>query len=385
MSAAGKLSFILRIILGPWPIRPIGSGVIIALIVMLGTASFNVLNEGTGGAQLQLVATLTGIISGSFFALMLFTFEKVRKKIQGDSITRTGYLGVTVSTVAVIVIPASLAWVNLGPRDNPTSFAEISFIAIRPLFILLAVQSILGLYHLRYQKQVENLENALHVVQQQKALIVEADERARFSVATFLHDEVQSALLVLGMRVGQVSELTQGEIREELEEIVADIENMRHVKVRSASRRLSPVLAMSGLVQSLRELASSWKPAMDVTTQFDDASKQLLDTGSPTNTGLAIYRITEQALINSAGHAQATRVAIDLAMHGNILRLKVTDNGSPDTSTPSIPGSGSAIMDSWAAIVGGSWSRESLLTGTVLTALVPSDPQIAAITTSIHH
>ena len=106
---------------------------------------------------------------------------------------------------------------------------------------------------------------------------------------------------------------------------------------------------------------------MSVRVTFDEKARSLLMGGGASRDLLtAIYRVTEQALLNAASHGNASRVDVALAMpRSGDLSLTVSDDGRGLPRGELVPGSGTAIMDAWCAVVGAEWNWRSLPAGGV--------------------
>lgn len=230
--------------------------------------------------------------------------------------------------------------------------------AVRMFVSITVVQSISGVLTLRYARQTAVATAALETVIQQQRLVVESDERARRNVAEFLHDRVQADLLVVAMELRAAMSDADAATAERLERSIAELERIRSSEVRSASRRLSPAFGSVGLDTALQDLADSWESVLRARASFDPAARDYLMGGQASRDLLtALYRISEQAILNAAAHGRASRVEITLTMptRESIL-LSVTDDGRGLADGPIARGAGSAIMDAWCAVADGTWS-----------------------------
>ena len=146
-------------------------------------------------------------------------------------------------------------------------------------------------------------------------------------------------------------------VSERLEQSMAEVERIRSTEVRSASRRLSPAFGSVGLDTALQDLADSWDSALRVRVSLDPASRDLLLQGNvPRDLLVAIYRVSEQAILNAAAHGRASRVDVDLTMPSReVLALTVSDDGRGLPDGQLTRGAGSAIMDAWCAVAHGAW------------------------------
>ena len=100
---------------------------------------------------------------------------------------------------------------------------------------------------LRYVKQ---LEVAVDQLRDSRRRLVVAQEEARKSVALELHGPVQTRLLLMGTRLGEIRE-TMGtsprDAEKELERVVAEMDSLRENEIRQLSHRLHPSVIDLGL------------------------------------------------------------------------------------------------------------------------------------------
>jgi two-component system sensor histidine kinase UhpB len=149
-------------------------------------------------------------------------------------------------------------------------------------------------------------------------------EEERRRLARDLHDDTLQSLIALKQRI-QLARLAQndgpGEMLTELENLAeGTIDNLRRV-----TRALRPIyLEDLGLVTALEMLAQETARNIGIPVDFHrvGAERRLNATIE-----LALYRIVQEALSNTARHAEATQAAITLAFAPQEVRLEITDNG----------------------------------------------------------
>ena len=374
---------IVRFVVGPWPMFPwIVFGALFLLIVLqnmqvslLGATSqcryscvtmpravIPLIGRPESGVvvnDVDLVIILgNALATAVVVAVALGVGSRLVRKDASGVPSRPAYLGVlalaaVLGGVARVLVlsPAFLATPSLSPAGVlPTS--------LRTFVSITVVQSLCGMLIARYQGQVAAATEAMELVRAQQRLVVEADERAKRQVAELLHDRVQADLLVVAMEVrAAIEDCDAQDGRERLERVVTDLERIRTNEVRSASRRLSPAVGTVGLDTALDELAESWASAVRVRITFDSASRALLmGPSSPRALVTAVYRVTEQALLNAVSHGSAARVEVSLAMpSASELDLMVSDDGKGLPPIGITRGSGAAIVDAWCETAHGSW------------------------------
>ena len=240
---------------------------------------------------------------------------------------------------------------------------------LRDYLSIMILTAVLGVAADRVTRQMRRTQEALDLVQVQREQLLVADEQARQEVAQYLHDNVQADLVVLAMQLRSQAATLPREDAERLASVVDELDKVRLLDVRSASRRLSPDIEVLGLPASLRELASGYAPAMDVVVTCPPG----FAAGLP-DLSLAIYRIAEQALLNAAthGHATSGEVSIHADPAGGV-RLRVTNDGQPPGPAP-VSGTGTAIIQAWVSRFDGEWSIAHRGEHTEFTALLRTQP-----------
>lgn len=392
MSAHKSRTLVSRI-LGPWPLFPGGTlatmtvflwmqNLYIALFVpeyancrlscvRLPTGLFPGVLEGVNALEDKkpvdfIGLMLNGFIAASAGALVLLLGKRMLSLRFFDRPRATSY------TFFVSLAAVSLTLTRLNVFAPQPEFPEPRAVitnCIRVIVVLLIVHSLLGRFAERYENARLSAETALQEVRRQQALVIDADEKSRREVATFLHDRVQAGLLVIAMRLRAAANNLETH-NEALETAIKELEQLRSDDVRGASRRLSPDFASVGLDAALADLAASWKEAMSVSIHFDGEAHARLHEEPDNRYVTAIYRIVEQALLNAAAHGKATVVEISVICNSH-LQVTVSDNGAglPDSYEP---GAGSAIIDAWVSSLRGSWSLEANDQRTLLQAQWPT-------------
>ncbi|MSW37171.1 MAG: hypothetical protein F2838_07955 [Actinobacteria bacterium] len=221
-------------------------------------------------------------------------------------------------------------------------------------------------------KEVDITRGELRNVRQNQRLILDSDEGARREMAAFLHDRVQGGLLVVGMQLRRIAESASSPDADELLSVVERVEAIRQEEVRDVARRLSPPIREAGLYAVLIDLSRTWSAAMKVTVRLDvEVQETILGSGNR-DLELAVYRIVEQALLNAAGHGQASEVSVEVTCdRPNEVVIRVADDGLGLEANAVSPGSGLAVISVWAGLMGGTWSLDSTKGSFVLTVHMP--------------
>lgn len=192
-------------------------------------------------------------------------------------------------------------------------------------------------------KLVRKLEN-------ERDELIHSDEELRKQTSQFLHDRVQSDLMVVGMKLKSISGQSSPEVNEVIERAITRLENTRAADLKNLIQVLTPNLEAGTLSSAVDVLLEQYKQTMDILVQIDESSE-----GLDSETKLGIYRIIEQAILNALVHGPATKVQIEvLSDSADEIKIVISDDGPGTTLEEVSPGVGSAIIDSWVGILGGS-------------------------------
>ena len=169
-------------------------------------------------------------------------------------------------------------------------------------------------YNIRLEL-LEKLRLSRLVVKQQEDLftrIFEGREEERKLIASTLHDSVAGNLLAV-----------QYSISKENNPVIHNLLKDTFQQVRQLSHDLYPPgLRENGLKNALQLLKERFSKQFRVEIKIEGMPDILSETRQ-----LLIYRITQELLTNSAKHAKAKSVLIQVRFHGNICTLKVVDDG----------------------------------------------------------
>ncbi len=232
---------------------------------------------------------------------------------------------------------------------------------------IFVVFSIIGNIYISINREIEAKRAALTLVQAQNKVLIESEERSRATVANFLHDRVQTALVTVTMQLSEIAKKVSASERTKLNSIIAEMEHIRGVDVRTAAQRLSPDLSIVGLAAALQLSADAVKPAIRSKFFISTGAKEWAKSDpSRAQVHLGIYRIVEQAIINAAVHGRAQNIQIymDIDQSKKIFILDVINDGQA-VSENVLPGSGTAITSGWLSILNGESSLSNTDEGKV--------------------
>lgn len=217
--------------------------------------------------------------------------------------------------------------------------------------------------------------------------ILDVSGRERQSIGRDLHDGLGQELTGVALMLRGLASRLQPRCPDAIaliDEIVALV-NRSIENARSLARGLLPVRTETGgLAFALRELAARSRDVygMDVNFRAQVWPELTLDETDASH----LYRITQEALTNSARHGHATRVDIFLLVAKGAFLLRITDNGE-GFRAPMSPysGMGLKIMRYRAGMIGANFDiAPKEPRGTVI-RITGEQPLMAASTTGARH
>ncbi|MHB8997025.1 MAG: sensor histidine kinase [Armatimonadota bacterium] len=161
-----------------------------------------------------------------------------------------------------------------------------------------------------------------------RALVTEltlTEERERRDIASALHDTAGQSLAFTRIKLSMARAQTDVDIiKRELKE-VDELLATAIAETRSLTMDLSPpVLYQSGLTAAIEWLAGDMQArhAYEVTVTKDDQETPLTEEAR-----VMLFKAVRELLINSAKHAQATQVSINVVRRGHAIEIQIADNG----------------------------------------------------------
>ena len=343
-------------IIGPWPITPISltAFLMIFMILWAGARLFTrseiILTESFASVALAITSAL---LMGS----VLFAFKKFAPHLITG---RFGYFTALIVTAAVGAT-FRVATGQLPAEAFPSPIAAFAFSFFRLWFFLIVVQAIIGLTTRRVEEQVAQTNEALESSLRLQRRLVETDERTRAQVAILLHDRVQAGLITACLELTESIDDPETDTNAAVRGVINRLEAMRDIDVRQAARILSPDLTSLDLLTALEDVAAQYLPMMRTKVSISQkVSVSLEQLHLPAL--LAIYRITEQSLLNAAIHGRARNCRVEVNMSSSMLTVTIVDDGV-GISLAAEPGLGTFINDTWVGMLGGSWQVRALPDG----------------------
>ena len=230
---------------------------------------------------------------------------------------------------------------------TPATASPAMFISSVVLFLFS-----LALIHKAERKILERLARADDLVEQLKAdreELVNLDEAIRRQTSTFLHDRVQSDLMVVGMKLKSIQGTASDEVNEVIDRAIARLENTRSADLKNIIQVLSPNFEAGGLKSSIESLIKQYESNMALLIHIDEGSEQLDSLNL-----LGAYRIIEQGLLNAFVHGPAKNVFVSISTDSTgKTEILISDDG-PGTDLEFVEsGVGTAVIDSWVGILNG--------------------------------
>jgi len=272
------------------------------------------------------------------------------------------------STIAYVLEVAFFQYLNLLylPLINKFLTEELGYVdktilaLSKNIFVasLLLVLFALALMHRAERKISDRLDLANNLVgklESEREALVQSDERLRRHTSQFLHDRVQSDLMVVGMKLKSISGQASPEVNEVIDRAIHRLENTRATDLRDLIQILTPNLGGGTLQSALKILLEQYRANMEVSLRINPLT-ELLDS----DVLLGIFRIVEQATLNALVHGPANRVQISVSTDSfGVTDIIVSDDGPGISVNDISAGVGTAIIDSWVGILNGSKKIDS--------------------------
>lgn len=329
--------------LGNHPIYPI-SYALVAFLLGQFHANSNIESAFESSVQTWLGSApknaLYAVTIGVLLYLVGFAISKTNSSKAKALVYHSGALGTG-------IVFATILGVEYG-----RGIEAVLFGAFRIYAAILIVSALVGIAESRLREQVIRAQEALEDANRQRNIVLTADEETRRDIATFLHNRVQAGLVVTAMQLKMTAAKIQAPHRRELLSLVAELEDIRRFELRSAAQQLSPDLQITGFREALGELFAGYAKSMAIQSTIDPDIEQL-----DREIQLALYRICEQALLNSVVHGEARECAVSVRIsEGGEVIIMIQNDGVGLPKPLPRNGSGSAIIDSWVKKFAGTWT-----------------------------
>ncbi|HEX6448515.1 MAG TPA: GAF domain-containing protein [Trebonia sp.] len=199
-----------------------------------------------------------------------------------------------------------------------------------------------------------------------RARIVAAADQARRRIERDLHDGAQQRLVSLALWLRAAQAAVPPEFGAQLDHAVAEAAGALD-ELSEIARGIHPaVLADRGLAPALKALARRSPIPVDLRVQVNERLPEPVEVSA--------YYVIAEALTNTAKHARASAVSVQLGVAGDVLLLSVRDDGAGGADVTR--GTGLAGLRDRVEALGGRLSLDSPPgAGTALGIVLPlSDP-----------
>jgi PAS domain S-box-containing protein len=176
-----------------------------------------------------------------------------------------------------------------------------------------------------FVRDVTEREQAERTARELSGRLITAQEMERARLARELHDDITQRLARLAIDAGRAESGHEGNGRNEAWRDVRDGLVRLSEDVHSLSYQLHPALLEDlGLAEALRAECErfSRQESLALEVKLEPIADNI-----PKDTGLCLFRVTQEALRNVARHARARAAAVALRPFEGGLQLAVTDTG----------------------------------------------------------
>jgi signal transduction histidine kinase len=147
------------------------------------------------------------------------------------------------------------------------------------------------------------------------------------SLARDVHDSIVQFLAGASFRVEAIGRAARdgGQVDADLTELKRLlVEEQTEIRSFVAALRRDREIELTEVVQDLRALAVRLSQQWSIDCKVSTAAK---DAAIPIRVHLDLQQLLREAVANAVRHGGANRVAVNLAVDGDLLKLDVSDNG----------------------------------------------------------
>lgn len=248
-----------------------------------------------------------------------------------------------VFTIGIAVSPIAVFFSHGLGRPVSESVVEL----FRLVLLVGVTESIAGFLISKAQNRAQELES------HQKSLIL-AEENFRSLVSSHLHDNLQTRLVAIGIQLNLIRESVDEFSSAKILATIEEIEDIRSRGIRDFGKEITPNFQINTLEHSLFRLFSRYEGV--ITCNLHNI--EVLDDDIQTNQdcALGVFRIIEQALLNSLVHGKASLLDVYADVTPDEINLKIVNNGLIYEAHDTIQGHGFAVIDAWVSRFNGSWN-----------------------------
>jgi signal transduction histidine kinase len=305
--------------------------------------------EGTNRDRVRFGLEVSLVISSITLIILIYLFicMKLRKK-KAASLGRYFLEIIGASALSTLVVrlynETVIPWTDrpryLGPDDKPIIFV------VRIIFCFLFIAATHQLQK-NLKLRLGDAEATNQALLNEYKVLIEADEEIRGQAARYLHDRVQSEIMLASFQLKKRVDEIGFSSDEEITNAIRQLEKIRSVDLKLVSQLLTPNIEAEGIRGAIESLCEQYSSSIKFGFEFDSSLGELTHEQS-----LGVFRIVEQALINAITHGPATKVVIKVRTNSpGAYIVEITDNGPGANAL--VPGTGSVIIDAWVSILKG--------------------------------
>ena len=346
----------------PWPIRPMPLAILVNVVTLLTNSAVILavaLSEKRAFRVSDVLPIIPTSVVGFFFALTtLWTFSYLSQRYKRFC-AWFYWLGAAAFWFSI----TAARFITQGER-TPESWSDPrllvgSFIGLLALYLTFSVSA--GMANQKLEREIELVQASKTALEAQRKRVISAGEDAQKQVADFLHDRLQSDLVLLGLQMQGSMDRFGPAGRPVAQAFIEEIERIRQFDVRNISKQLAPELDGPSLRPAVGDLLERYQKVLKTTVDIAETGRLLQ------RIKLASYRIIEQAVLNASQNAAASQVDVKFTEFEGFVEIRVWNDGEPLTSNPS-PGTGFAVFEDWTKEHRGNWEIRPSGSGTELFA-----------------
>ena len=304
--------------------------------------------EGVERWIAALVIVALACIPGGLFALLAILFQRYRPW-PSNLITYVIEVAFAQFLLLLFLPPITLVLRNQLDWDYSAPIALTPVLFGSSLFLALVLLALMHLGERSIRNRLGAADRLVAKLELDRAGLVKADIELRDQTSRFLHDRVQSDLMVAAMKLRRVAGKSSPEVNDAIERVISKLEQTRTTELRDLVQVLATNFKAAGFRESVRVLATPYRESMDIEVRVDDASEALSH-----ELLLGAFRIIEQSLLNALVHGPAKQVKVSLTTDSaGRSHLEISDDGPGSALGSASTGVGTAVIDSWLSILKG--------------------------------
>jgi signal transduction histidine kinase len=223
------------------------------------------------------------------------------------------------------------------------------------LVIILISLALLHRAELSVLVRLEKADRLALQLQKDREQLILADENLRKQTSQFLHDRVQSDLMVVSMTLKSVQGDLPASQSKTIENAIVRLEGIRRSDLRNLVQVLTPNIRDTGFNESLHYFVELYSNSLDIDLDISPKIKDLKESQQ-----LGLFRIIEQSLLNSLVHGATGRVIVSISViQSGEVTLQISDSGPGVDLKETHSGVGTSVIDSWVSILGGTKELKS--------------------------